>query len=434
MFLALLDAYPDVFGANLEQLADKFGFLRHVPALGDDLDRHERVPVGMHLTVDPITGVPFLVNNCSLCHAERVRWSGGEALVIGLGNKRVRIHDYDAAFAKVTRLPGFSIERLGKLADRAAERRAIAWPQEYRAPLVAATVHELSKRANARAELHARTANGPPGRVAVIESFALALGELTGKHIGYAPDVGWAKVPDVIGFAQRTTLSWDASQEGPIDLLVVEADIAAGARVAWLEKHPFQGASLGAYLRQPAKRPAFPGTIDRARAERGRVLFEKHCSDCHGTYAPDGRVLDYDESVIALEDLGTDPARVRAPTEGFERAANDPDLTRGYTRFKRSDGYVPPILTNVWMRAPYGHAGQWPSLAVLAAAPDKRPTKFVLELDRAYDLDAVGIPTSPSGDGFVHDAKNPGFSVLGHPFLAELGGDAAHVIEYLKTL
>jgi hypothetical protein len=218
-----------------------------------------------------------------------------------------------------------------------------------------------------------------------------------------------------------------------MDLLVVEADIAAGARIAWLEKHPFQGASLGAYLRQPAKRPAFPGAIDRARAEKGRALFEKHCSDCHGTYAPDGRVLDYDESVVALDDIGTDPARVRAPTDGFERVANDPDLTRGYTRFKRSDGYVPPILTNVWIRAPYGHAGQWPSRAGLATAPDKRPRKFALELDAPYDLTAIGIPTSPDR-GFVHDASRPGFSVLGHPFLADLGADAAHVIEYLKTL
>lgn len=435
IFLALLEAYPKAFGANIGELAAKFGFVaRTADPKSEDADVREGLPVGMHLTIDPITTVPFVVNSCALCHAERVKWPGGEALVIGLGNKRVRVHEYDSAFAAITKQPGFSADRLGKLAAAAATARTIPWPIEYRAPLVAATVSELTKRAAARTELHVRTANGPPGRVATIESFAFVLGELTGKHIGYSNAVGWAKVPDVIGYGQRTTLSWDGSGEGPIDLLAVEADIAAGVRVEWLEKHPFQGASLGAYLRQPAKRPAFPGKIDRARAERGRVLFDKHCTDCHGTYASDGRVLDYDETIVPIEDLGTDPARLRAPTEGFERAANDPALTRGYTRFRRSDGYVPPILTNVWARAPYGHAGQWPSLAVLATAPDKRPTKYVLDLDAPYDLATVGVAWSPSGTGYVHDASKPGFSVLGHAFLSELAGDAATVIEYLKTL
>jgi hypothetical protein len=34
----------------------------------------------------------------------------------------------------------------------------------------------------------------------------------------------------------------------------------------------------------------------------------------------------------------------------------------------------------------------------------------------------------------VHDDALPGFSVAGHPYLADLGADAAAVIEYLKTL
>ncbi|MEO8699269.1 MAG: hypothetical protein ABI867_04470 [Kofleriaceae bacterium] len=431
IFLALLKAYPDRFGATTGELADRFGFIaRAADPASEDLDRREGLPVGMHLTVDPITNVPFVVNACALCHAEKLRWPGGEAVVIGLGNKRVRIHDYDAAFSIV----GLSADKLSRLADEAARARSITWPEDYRKPLLAGTIDALTKRAAARKELHARTVNGPPGRVATIESFAFVLGELTKHHVDYAPVVGWTKVPDVIGYAQRTTLSWDGSGEGPIDLLAVEADVAAGVRVEWLERHPFQGASLGAYLRQPAKRPAFPGAIDRGRAERGRAVFAEHCGDCHGTYASDGRVIDYDETIVPIEDLGTDPARLRAITESFERAANDPALTRGYTKLRRSTGYVPPILTNVWARAPYGHAGQWPSLVVLATPPAKRPTRFVTDTSGVYDLAAVGMPWSATGKGYIHDATQAGFSVLGHPFLADLGADAAAVIEYLKTL
>lgn len=435
MFLALLRAYPETFGATPAALADRFGFVARAPdPASDDPDVRAGLPVGMHLTVDPITNVPFVVTSCALCHAERLRWDGGEALVVGLGSKRVRIHAYDRAFADVTRRPGFTARRLGRLATEAAAAHGIAWPDTYRDVLAGATVDNLVKRAAARAELHARTTADPPGRVAVIESFAFALGELTGKRVAFAPDVGWAKVPDVIGYGQRTTLSWDASQEGPIDLLVVEADLAAGVRVAWLEAHPFQGAALGAYLRQPAPRPRFPGAIDPAAAARGQALFEEHCTDCHGRYAGDGRVLDYDESVIPIADLGTDPARLLAATADFERAANDPALTRGYTRFRRADGYVPPILTNVWARAPYGHAGQWPSLAVLATPPARRPTRFALDLDAPYDLAAVGVAMRETPRSFHHDATRPGFAVGGHPFLADLGGDARLVIEYLKTL
>ena len=393
----------------------------------------------MHLTTDPLTGVAFLVTSCSLCHAERVRWPGGEALVVGLGNKRVRIHDYDAAFAQVTSEPRFTASHLGSLAAAAAEERGLVWPEAYREVLTATTIRALEQRTAERAELRVRTRDNPPGRVATIESFVLGLAQLTKSRIEFAPTTGWAKVPDVIGYGQRVTLSWDASGEGPIDLLAVEADIAAGVRVEWLEAHPFQGASLGAYLRQPAPRPAFPGAIDRALATRGRALFVERCADCHGTYAADGRVTDYDESVVALVDLGTDSARVLAPTESFVKAANDPALTRGYTRFKRSTGYVPPVLTNVWARAPYGHAGQWPSLAAMATEPTRRASKFVVDFAAPYDLAAIGVTvrdasTPLTADAYLHDASRPGFSVAGHPFIADLGAEARAVIEYLKTL
>ena len=438
IFLALLRAFPKTFGATPAELAARFGFIaRAADPKSPDPDVQAGLPIGMHLTVDPITRVSFVVTACSLCHTGQVTWPGGSATVIGLGSKRVRIHAYDAAFAHVLDDPKFSADKLVRLSAELATANHLTWPDAYATPFVAATIAALRQRAVDRAELRARTEAGPPGRVATIESFVGVLAQLSHARVTYAPHVGWTKVPDVIGFAQRTTLSWDGSGEGPLDLLAVEADVAAGVRVEWLQAHPFQGASLGAYLRQPDARPKFPRPIDRALAEKGRKLFAFHCEHCHGTYAADGRALDYDETVVPLEDLGTDPARAQAATETFERAANDPALTLGYTRFRRTNGYVPPVLTNVWMRAPYGHAGQWPSLAVLATPPDKRP-HLVVDLAAPYDLDAVGVAThtgTPTGtDQYADDPARPGFGNLGHPFLADVGPDARAVIEYLKTL
>lgn len=433
VFLALQRAYPDVLGKDGQELAQKFGFVgRAVEPSSSDPDLRAGLPIGLHLTTDPMTGVQFLMTACAACHAERLRWQGGEAVIYGLGNKRVKIHAYDRAYAQVTRQPGFSVTLLASLATAAATERKLVWPEQYREVFTAKAVSALTTRAAQRTKLHERTAEDPPGRVAVIESFALVLAQLTGKPIDDAPAVGWAKVPDVIGYAVRTTLSWDGSGEGPIDLLAVEADVAAGVRVEWLERHPFQGASLGAYLRQPAPRPAFPGKIDKALAAKGKELFGDQCAHCHGTYAADGRVADYTEQIVPIEDLHVDAARMMAATESFERVANDPALTRGYTKFRRSSGYVPPILTNVWARAPYGHVGQWPSLAVLAMAPEKRPVKFTLDYAALYDLGAVGIASGTAG--YAYDAARTGFGNGGHPFLADLGADARAVIEYLKTL
>jgi mono/diheme cytochrome c family protein len=402
VWLALMDAFPARLGANSVELADKFGFIARAPdPASDDLDVREGLPFGMHLTIDPITTVPFVVNACALCHAERI----GEQIVVGLGSKRARIHAYDAAFGALVGDDGFELMNLVALADDAAARRDIPWPDEYSLALVKASVTALRTRAEQRAELHARTQDGPPGLVAPIEAFATALEIHRGEEVAFADTVGWSKIPDVIGFARRTTLSWDGLGEGPMDVLVVEADFAAGVRPEWFWAHPLQGASLSAYLRAPEPRPPYPEPLDAALVARGKARFEDTCADCHGTYADDGRALDYEERVIPLDELGTDPARAHAATESFLAAANDPQLTKGITRARLTGGYVPPVLTNVWARAPYGHAGQWASLEVMATPPDHRP------------------------------AAPAGISALGHPFLADLGAeDAAAVIAYLRSL
>lgn len=441
IYLALIEQYPAQLGGDLAGLAARFGMVARAPdPASDDRDLRDGLPLGVHVTDDPITGVGFVVHSCALCHAAPVRWDGGAALVIGLGNPRLRVHTYDAAFALATRQPGFTVEALAARAARIAAARHLAWPAEWQLPLVRATVTALRQRARDRGAFLARAAGGLPGRVATIEAFALALGAQRGRPIATAPDVGWAKIPDVIGFAARTTLSFDGAGEGPMDALVVEADFAAGARPAWFDAHPLFGPSLGAYLRQPDRDLPFPGPIDRAAAARGRALFDDACAPCHGRYDDAGRVRDYDEQVVALADLGTDPARALAVTDDFVAAANQPSLTRGYLRTRRTGGYVPPILTDAWLHAPYGHAGQWTSLAVLALPPAQRPRRAVVDLDGPRDLRAVGVAVRPAGappgpGEYLLDGDAAGTRVDGHPFLADLGpADAAAVVEYLKTL
>ncbi len=441
VFLALLSTYPSELGADVPQLAARFGFLaRAAEPSSADLDRREGLPFGMHLTVDPFTRVPFLVTSCALCHVERVRWPGGERVVIGLGNKRVRAHAYDAAITQLGGRADLDRTALATRASAIARERSVPWPAEWRATLVRATADAMRERARVRAELFGRVKDAPPGRIAPIESFALAIGLTLGRTVTTGHDVGWTKVPDVIGFADRTTLSWDGAAEGSLDALVVEADFAIGVRPEWYWTHPKQGPSLSSYLRHLPRDLPFPGPIDRALAERGRAAFSAACARCHGSYGEGGRVARYTERVVPVVTVGTDPLRARVVTDDFVRAANEPSLTHGLLETRRTDGYVPPVLTSIWARAPYGHAGQWPSLAVMATAPSDRATQYVVDLDAPIDLGTVGLPARAPGGPlshgeWEHDGSKAGLGVGGHPFLADLGpAEAKSVIEYLKTL
>jgi mono/diheme cytochrome c family protein len=435
VLLAMMRAFPDELGADWAGFRARFGAL----ARSGTSDDGTVLPVGFHLTTDPFTRVAFVMQNCELCHAERLHLPQGDAFVPGLGNKRIRIHAYDAALARVARDPSFTVERLLPLADEAARQRELAWPPEWRAALVEATVRNLQTRQGVRAHGVEHLRGGLPGRVATIESFAMALEAQSGRPIPLPATPGWAKIPDVRNMRYRDTLSWDGVGTGAPTALVVEADLAVGARAEWFDGHRHIGTSLYMFLRGFERRLPFPGRIDASLAHRGRDLFERRCSRCHGRYDQGGAVS-YREEVVSVDEVGTDPAREQAVTPAFVEAANAVTLARGVTRVAATGGYVPPPLVDVWMRAPFGHAGQWPSLRVMAMTPAERPRRFVVEPDAAYDLDAVGVrtrspePGSPSTPDYIYDGGAPGLGVEGHPFLADLGPDAAAVIEYLKTL
>ncbi|MFX6330696.1 hypothetical protein ABTF76_20805, partial [Acinetobacter baumannii] len=85
--------------------------------------------------------------------------------------------------------------------------------------------------------------------------------------------------------------------------------------------------------------------------------------------------------------------------------------TRGLVHTRRTLGYVPPPLLDVWARGPFGHNGQWPTLAVMAEKPERRPVRFHFDPDAPYDLDGVGTAWSKEGAGYLVDATKPGHSV-----------------------
>jgi hypothetical protein len=438
IFLALMEAYPDELGRDVRAFGSKFGFIASPdPKL---------LPLGFHLTTDPITRVPFVVMNCQLCHADVLKLPGGDRVVSGIGSKRVRVHAYDAALTRIGLDPDLTIERLDPLATKAATEHGVAWPYEMRRAILDATLREWKRRANVRASDTKRLERALPGRVATIESFMMALNMQLGTHLVLPAKPGWTKIPDVRGFRYRDTLSYDALATGAPSVLAAEADFAFGARPVWYDTHRHIGTSMYLFLRAFDRALPYPGRVDRDLAARGKTIFESKCASCHGTYAGDAghQRATYVESVVPLSVIGTDDARLRAATPELIAAANAVEITKGLTRAEATNGYVPPVLIDVWARGLYGHAGQWPTLDVLAMKPDDRPRMFIVSIDAPYDLDRIGSrwrATSAQDDRplaageYVWDASAPGCGVGGHPFLSDLPeADRRAVLEYAKLL
>ena len=299
--LALLGAYPDQLGATTDGFVARFGFLpRPVRSDGDDLDAREKLPVGMHLTTDPNTRVPFVVTSCALCPAEMVRWPGGERLVLGIGNQRVRIHAYDEALARIAERPDFDVAHLAPLAAEAARARHIDWPGAYREALVDATLRALRARVAPRASLLARTRAALPGRVATIESFAVVFAQALGARSRSRPTSVGPRSSTSSASRSGARSASTAAAKARFDALVVDADIAAGVRTEW--SGPIRGRGR-AWPRSCAtcrascasRRPSTRRWRDEARPASSA------CAKCHGTYEDDGRSRSYVEKIAPLD-------------------------------------------------------------------------------------------------------------------------------------
>ncbi|MFM8986079.1 MAG: cytochrome c [Planctomycetia bacterium] len=197
--------------------------------------------------------------------------------------------------------------------------------------------------------------------------------------------------------------------------------------------------------------PRWPGTVDAALAERGRLTFGRHCAACHGTYGPGGS---YPERVVPIAEVGTDRIRLDSLTRrergdlnaswfghhGADAGRADVDLAAR----EAGTGYVAPPLDGVWATAPYLHNGSVPTLWHVLH-PDERPVVW-RRTPTGYDEARVGLEVEalaalpqgrlpPAARRGYFDTRRPGKSAAGHDFPAALDeAEKAAVIEYLKTL
>ena len=201
---------------------------------------------------------------------------------------------------------------------------------------------------------------------------------------------------------------------------------------------------LQAYLRSLTP-PKYPFSVDTARAERGRAVFEKTCSKCHGAYGADES---YPNVVVPLEKIGTDPARAKGLTPRMVAHYNSTWLGAEHPGTEEVVGYQAPPLDGVWATAPYLHNGSVPTVYHLLNSSE-RPDRFRRPPTTGfehYDTERLGwrfekveagadakLPRTEAIE--IFDASRYGLSNRGHTFGDRLTDDERRdVIEYLKTL
>lgn len=207
---------------------------------------------------------------------------------------------------------------------------------------------------------------------------------------------------------------------------------------------------LAKRIRPPAWPEEVFGTIDQAKAERGRGIYAERCAGCH----------DAPRSVPVAE-LGTDPYHMESyekpladgrpfweafakdmaaykhkayaaegigPEQAAEIEAMAPDVWRS------NPAYVSRPLAGVWATAPYLHNGSVPTLDDLLKPAAERPKRFALG-HRGFDPVRLGLAAEAPEGAWTFDVAEPGNSNGGHEYGAGLDADArAALIEYIKTL
>ncbi|MCH7989686.1 MAG: c-type cytochrome, partial [Planctomycetes bacterium] len=142
-----------------------------------------------------------------------------------------------------------------------------------------------------------------------------------------------------------------------------------------------------AYI-ESCKPPEYPWKVNSRLAERGRTVFTNQCSRCHGTY---GKNATYEQTIVPIEEIGTDPVRLEALSVESRRKIQKSWMSH-YGKDKvilDPGGYVAPPLDGIWASAPYFHNGSTPTLWHVLH-PEKRPAVWK-RTENGYDREKVGL-------------------------------------------
>jgi mono/diheme cytochrome c family protein len=185
--------------------------------------------------------------------------------------------------------------------------------------------------------------------------------------------------------------------------------------------------------------PAYPYAVDKQLASKGKIIFEKNCSRCHGKY---GDEESYPNLLVPASIIKTDSLLYKSnySSPQFLNWFNNSWFTTGDhpARLEPFEGYIAPPLDGVWITGPYLHNGSVPTLEAMLNSK-VRPKYWSRDFDKPeIDTEKGGwkyTAHDKPGGTTVYNTDLPGYGNYGHYFGDKLTpGERKAVIEYLKTL
>ena len=369
--------------------------------------------------VEAPNGVKVVAPTCLNCHAEKLNGQ----LIVGLGSNTAD-HTYD--HAENFRAADFAVQlRFGKNSPE--------WEAYY--PL-----SRGYKAVGPYIQTKVRGPNPADKIFAALAAYRKAddLSWLDQPQFEVPTDVVPTDVPAWWLLKKKNALYYNGLGIGDFARLSSASGMLVMADSAEARRIDEKMVDLIAWIRT-LEPPAYPFPIDAGLAARGKVIFEKTCSECHGSYGDDAEYPNY---VVDLDVVGTDSLlaytyrRYPEYSDWYNRSwfAQGPNGAQ----LRPNWGYVAPPLDGVWATAPYLHNGSVPTIDDLLNSP-QRPGYWKRSFDNAdYDPAKLGwrYTVEPSKtDNTTYATSLPGYGNGGHTFGDKLSGEERKaVLEYLKGL
>jgi hypothetical protein len=461
-------ALPEIFPEYLPDKKAGQGYSSFGMIYEPGADPRYALPLGMSRR--NVSGLDVVYLNCAVCHTGTVRDAPGapQRWVPGMPAHQFNLGAWGKFLTTIPKDQKFTPQRLLDQIDAMQNdsHRLVAKPdlidrlifRYYAVYLMRDKLSVLGQRLS-----FIDNSTWGPGRVDTFNA-PKALLNFPMEHADPRELMGNCDFPSVWNQGPRKgmQLHWDGNNTS-VDERNLSAAFGTGAYPPILDSG--RVLRMAKYL-ETAQPPTYPYPIDKTLAARGKPVYEKYCTRCHGTPQPPfrSRVPKKGEcdnpgpdaecvgTVVPIERIGTDPSRLHSYT--WLLAVNQSTLYAGYEKdwgfkppypqrfhsFKKTNGYAGMPLDGIWLRAPYLHNGSVPTLRELLE-PSSTRTKVFYRGDDVFDPEDVGfvsnIPKQGEREFFRFDTAQRGNGNQGHEGPAYgtelLAEEKRALLEYLKT-
>ncbi|MEY4902641.1 MAG: hypothetical protein RLZZ292_456 [Bacteroidota bacterium] len=371
-----------------------------------------------YTAVDAFNGVKVVAANCLSCHASYL----DNQFIVGLGNT---FSDYTSDKSAV--LPLLDLIVTNQYGVKSKEYEAYS---PFRDAVKATGPYLVTQ---------TRGVNPADKIAAVLAAHRnkTDLTWLTTPQFTIPTEVVPTDVPAWWLLKKKNALYYNGNGQGDFAKTLMAAALLTIKDTTYASTIDAHFVDVAAYLKTLTA-PVYNRNIDPTRASAGKVIFEKNCAKCHGTY---NSTPTYPNLLIDVNTLKTDPVLAQMQQNYTEYTGwfNESWFGKGTNNghLQATNGYVAPPLDGVWATAPYLHNGSVPDLYTLLKSSD-RPTFWTRSFgDKDYNYVSIGwnyIKKSATEPG-IYDTTKKGYANTGHTYGDFMTDEERFsVIEYLKGL